>query len=54
MNVMYLGTHVHCLVELKSGDRITIMQPNTMNDLPDRDTPIYVYWAFDDCLAIPI
>ncbi|QZZ21849.1 ABC transporter ATP-binding protein [Leptothermofonsia sichuanensis E412] len=51
VNVMYLGTHVHYLVELDSGDRLTVMQPSVLN-LPDADTPIYVYWAFDDCLAI--
>lgn len=51
VNVMYLGTHVHYLVELDSGDRLTVMQPSALN-LPDADTPIYVHWAFDDCLAI--
>lgn len=52
INVMYLGTHVHYLVELQSGDRVTVMQPNALN-LPDSDTPIYVHWAVNDCLAIP-
>ncbi|WP_421656847.1 ABC transporter ATP-binding protein [Leptothermofonsia sp. ETS-13] len=52
VNVMYLGTHVHYLVELESGDRLTVMQPNAIN-LPDSDTSIYVHWAFDDCIAIP-
>jgi spermidine/putrescine transport system ATP-binding protein len=52
VNVMYLGTHVHYLVELESGDRLTVMQPNTIS-LPDSDTSIYVHWAFDDCIAIP-
>ncbi|MGA7933005.1 MAG: ABC transporter ATP-binding protein [Kovacikia sp.] len=54
MTVMYLGTHVHCLVELKSGERLTVMQPNTIGNLPDPHTPIYVYWTFDNCLAIPV
>ncbi|NJP10822.1 MAG: ABC transporter ATP-binding protein [Leptolyngbyaceae cyanobacterium RU_5_1] len=53
-NVMYLGTHVHCLVELRSGDRLTVMQPNTAGSLPNSDTPIYVHWSVDDCLALPV
>jgi spermidine/putrescine transport system ATP-binding protein len=54
MNVMYLGTHVHCLVELSSGDRLTVMQPNVIGNLPEAHTSIYVYWTSDDCLAIPV
>jgi spermidine/putrescine transport system ATP-binding protein len=52
-NVMYLGTHVHCLVELQSGDRFTVMQPNT-SPIPSLDTSIYVSWDVKDCLALPI
>lgn len=51
-HVMYLGTHVHYVVELLSGDRVTVMQPNTVGTLPDSQTPIYVYWAATDCLAL--
>lgn len=51
-HVMYLGTHVHYVVELISGDRVTVMQPNTVGTLPDAQTPIYVYWAATDCLAL--
>lgn len=51
-HVMYLGTHVHYLVELLSGDSLTVLQPNTVSSLPDADTPIYVYWAATDCLAL--
>lgn len=51
-NIMYLGTHVNYLVELLSGDRITVKQPNTGGALPDRHTPIYIYWATTDCLAL--
>jgi spermidine/putrescine transport system ATP-binding protein len=52
-NVMYLGTHVHYLVELRSGDRLTVMQPSTLTDLPNSETPIYLSWDFSDCLALP-
>lgn len=53
-NVMYLGTHVHYFVQLQSGDRVTIMQPNLVSSIPDADMPIYVYWSFADCLALPV
>jgi len=52
-NVMYLGTHVHCVVELKSGDRMTVVQPNSFASLPNPNFPVYVYWNSSDCLALP-
>ncbi|BAZ52411.1 polyamine ABC transporter, ATP-binding protein [Nostoc sp. NIES-4103] len=52
VNVMYLGTHVNYVVELKNGINISVLQPNTFGNLPDRDTPIYASWAESDCLAI--
>ncbi|MBW4578524.1 MAG: ABC transporter ATP-binding protein [Tildeniella nuda ZEHNDER 1965/U140] len=52
-HVMYLGTHVHYVIDLVSGDRLTVMQPNAIGELPDADLPIYVQWAPGDCLAIP-
>ena len=52
MNVMYMGTHVYYQVHLLSGDRIMVRQPNTEGSLPNPDTPIYVYWAKQDCLAL--
>ncbi|MBF2028940.1 MAG: ABC transporter ATP-binding protein [Oscillatoriales cyanobacterium C42_A2020_001] len=53
-NVMYLGTHLHCLVDLTSGDRLTVMRPNLPTTFPSEDTPIYISWSPQDCLAIPI
>jgi len=52
--VMYLGTHIHCLVELTSGDRLTILQPNNALRLPTADVPIYVSWGYADCLALAV
>jgi spermidine/putrescine transport system ATP-binding protein len=52
VNVMYLGTHVNYVVELTNGISINVLQPNTIGGLPDRDTPIYTWWAENDCLAI--
>jgi len=51
-HVMYMGTHVHYVVELNSGDSVTVMQPNKLESVPDRQTPIYVAWNSIDCLAL--
>ncbi len=51
-HVMYLGTHVHYVVQLLSGDQITVRQPNALN-VPNSDIPVYLYWGADDCLALP-
>ncbi|MDB9302795.1 MULTISPECIES: ABC transporter ATP-binding protein [Cyanophyceae] len=51
-NVMYLGTHVNYVVELTNGVSINVLQPNTLGNLPDRNTPIYAWWAESDCVAI--
>lgn len=51
-NVMYLGTHVHYFVELKTGDRLIVRQPNTSGSLPELHTPVYAYWAATHCLAL--
>lgn len=50
-DVMYLGTHVHYLVQLRTGDRVTVRQP-TANP-PAANTPIYLCWDAADCLALP-
>ncbi len=51
-HVMYLGTHVHYLIELLSGDSLTVLQPNRLESLPEPHTPIHVYWSATDCLAL--
>lgn len=51
-HVMYLGTHVHYLVELMSGDCLTVLQPNRLDSVPTPQTPIHVYWSAADCLAL--
>ncbi|MBD2294677.1 ABC transporter ATP-binding protein [Anabaena sphaerica FACHB-251] len=52
VNVMYLGTHVNYVVELANGVNVNVLQPNTFGNLPDQNTPIYIWWAETDCLAI--
>lgn len=51
--VMYLGTHIHYGIELQSGDRLAVLQPNAAHRPPDSDTPVYVSWDWEDCLALP-
>jgi spermidine/putrescine transport system ATP-binding protein len=50
-HVMYLGTHVHYVVELLTGDRLTVLQPNRSEALP-LHAPVQVYWSAKDCLAL--
>jgi spermidine/putrescine transport system ATP-binding protein len=52
VNIMYLGTHVNYVVQLTNSTSINVLQPNTFGTLPDRNTPIYAWWAENDCLAI--
>lgn len=52
--IMYLGTHVHYVVELRTGDRLTVLQVNTGGALPPLDTAIYAYWSAADALAVPV
>jgi spermidine/putrescine transport system ATP-binding protein len=52
VNIMYLGTHINYVVELAHGISISVLQPNVFGNLPNRDTPIYAWWAENDCLAI--
>jgi spermidine/putrescine transport system ATP-binding protein len=52
MHTMYLGTHVHYLVELLSGDRLTVLQPNRAKLAAEPDSLLYIYWSETDCLAL--
>jgi spermidine/putrescine transport system ATP-binding protein len=51
-HVMYLGTHVHYVVELLTGENLTVLQPNRPESLIDLHTPVHVYWSAADCLAL--
>ncbi|GAB4375085.1 MAG: ABC transporter ATP-binding protein [Elainellaceae cyanobacterium] len=51
-HVMYLGTHVHYVVELLSGERLTVLQPNQAETLPQLHSSVHIYWAAKDCLAL--
>jgi spermidine/putrescine transport system ATP-binding protein len=51
-HLMYLGTHLHCLVRLSSGETLTVRQPNRAEATIEVDTPVYVHWAMEDCLVL--
>lgn len=52
IHTMFLGTHVHYVVQLLSGDRVTVMQPSHVNGSIDSDVPLYIYWAATDGLPL--
>jgi spermidine/putrescine transport system ATP-binding protein len=51
-HIMYLGTHFHCVVQLQTGECLTVMQPNRAEHQLASETPVYVSWRPDDCLAL--
>jgi spermidine/putrescine transport system ATP-binding protein len=50
-DVMYLGTHVHCVIALNSSDRVIVRQPKAPK-LPNAEAPLYVSWDAADSLAL--
>ncbi len=52
VNSMYLGTHMQYIVQLISGEKITVLQSKTDKGIPDADTPLYICWKPCDCLAL--
>ncbi|MEO1400815.1 MAG: ABC transporter ATP-binding protein [Cyanobacteria bacterium J06635_1] len=51
-HMMYLGTHVHCVIELVTGDCLTVLQPNHTEHRPDSQACVYVSWDAKDCRAL--
>jgi spermidine/putrescine transport system ATP-binding protein len=50
---MYLGTHIHYLVELPGGDAITVSQANRSSHAIEVGQPVQVFWSAQDCLVLP-
>lgn len=48
-HVMYLGTHVQCIVELPNGDRLMVRQAKLLNN---PETSVYVSWSPQDSLLL--
>jgi spermidine/putrescine transport system ATP-binding protein len=51
-HIMFLGTHTQYVVELKNGNSLTVMQPNTMNKVTSPHANVWVSWSSQDCIAI--
>ena len=51
-HIMYLGTHLHCVVQLQTGECLTVMQPNRAGHQIESEAPVYISWRPDDCLAL--
>ncbi|MGF1525026.1 MAG: ABC transporter ATP-binding protein [Leptolyngbyaceae cyanobacterium] len=51
-HMMYLGTHLHCVVQLQTGNCLTVMQPSRAEHQLTTDTPVFISWRPDDCLAL--
>jgi spermidine/putrescine transport system ATP-binding protein len=51
-HLMYLGTHLHYVVTLASGELLTVRQPNRADLALSVDTPVYVHWAANDGLVL--
>ncbi len=56
-HTMFMGTHIQCVVELVSGDQITVSQPVRegaaySEALSNPETPLYAHWQSSDCLAL--
>jgi spermidine/putrescine transport system ATP-binding protein len=51
-HIMYLGTHLHCVVQLQTGECLTVMQPSRSEYQLEAEMPVYVSWKPNDCLAL--
>ncbi|NEQ51286.1 MAG: ABC transporter ATP-binding protein [Leptolyngbya sp. SIO3F4] len=49
-HTLYTGPHIHCIIELTTGERLRVLQPNHMRyQLGDL---VYVSWAASDCKVL--
>jgi spermidine/putrescine transport system ATP-binding protein len=53
-HLMYLGTHLHCVVQLTSGETLAVHQPNRAEATIAVDMPVYIQWAIEDCLVLKV
>jgi spermidine/putrescine transport system ATP-binding protein len=51
-NVMYLGSHRHCLIKLRSGDSVVVQQSNDQ-PRPESGAVVYVYWPEAAAIILP-
>jgi spermidine/putrescine transport system ATP-binding protein len=51
-HIMYMGTHLHCVVQLPSGDTLSVMQPSRAEHHLAAHTPVFVSWKPEECRAL--
>ncbi|MEM7793073.1 MAG: ABC transporter ATP-binding protein [Cyanobacteria bacterium P01_C01_bin.118] len=49
-HTLYTGPHIHCIIELTTGERLRVLQPNHMQYQPGDS--VYVAWPADDCQVL--
>lgn len=49
-HTLYTGPHIHCIIELTTGERLRVLQPNHMRYQPGDS--VYVSWAAADCQVL--
>ena len=53
--IMFLGTHRQCVLQLTTGDRLVVRQPEGSPDIslePSESMPIYAHWLPQDSLVL--
>ncbi|MGD1856737.1 MAG: ABC transporter ATP-binding protein [Leptolyngbyaceae cyanobacterium] len=49
-HTLYTGPHIHCIIELPTGEQLRVLQPNHMRYQPGDS--VYVSWAAADCQVL--
>ena len=49
-HTLYTGPHIHCIIELATGEQLRVLQPNHKGYQPG--TPVRVSWASPDCQVL--
>ncbi len=49
-HILYTGPHIHCIIELTTGEQLRVLQPNHRRYQPG--TSVYVSWSATDCQVL--
>ncbi|MEA5462117.1 ABC transporter ATP-binding protein [Leptothoe sp. PORK10 BA2] len=49
-HTLYTGPHIHCIIELATGEQLRVLQPNHIRYQPG--DKVYVSWAATDCQVL--
>lgn len=53
-HVMYLGTHLDCVIEIETGDRLAVRCLHHTLATVSTNAPVSIHWATSDCLALAV